>query len=118
MEQTRFEIENKEILKKVEEMLRTKGEEYQADSNVLSNFETNASRLGLTSFQIWAVYFNKHVESINSSIKKNPHDPSDLKLAEPLQGRVVDAIAYLLLLNSMIKKAENKENKKINNVYQ
>ncbi len=88
---------------KVTKMLESKGNEYQADLDVFSNFKTNAEKLGMTPYQIWAIYFNKHVESINNAVKKNPSAPHDQNLAEPFEGRIIDAIAYLLILNGMTK---------------
>lgn len=108
MDKITFDAENKALIKKIEDMLQSKGGEYQADSNVLSNFETNAAKLGLTPFQIWAVYFNKHVESINNAIKKNPSNPNDPSMPESLESRIIDAVAYLMLLNGMNKKNSNK----------
>lgn len=104
MNRNQFEIYNNELLEKVIDVLSSKGIEYQKDENVLSNFENNASDLGLTPYQIWAVYFTKHTKSIINAIKKNPENPVDDSLSEPFEGRIIDAIAYLLLLNSMTKK--------------
>jgi len=104
MNRNQFEIHNNEILQKVLDILSSKGVEYQKDENVLSNFENNATDLGLTPYQIWSVYFTKHTKSIINAIKKNPENPDDKALAEPFEGRIVDAIAYLLLLNAMTKK--------------
>ena len=100
---------NNEILNKVGEILKNKGEEYQKDENVFSNFESNALELGLSKYQIWSVYFTKHVKSIVSAIKKNPENPDSQKLSEPYEGRIIDAIAYLLLLNAMIKSEKVKK---------
>lgn len=103
MERHKFNNQNGLLLHKVLEMLESKGSEYQANQNVFSNFETNAEKLGMSPYQIWAIYFNKHVESINNAIKKNPSAPHDQNLAEPFEGRIIDAIAYLLILNGMTK---------------
>jgi hypothetical protein len=100
---------NEQILSKVSDILKNKGEEYQKDENVFSNFESNAVELGLTRYQIWSVYFTKHVKSIVSAIKKSPKNPEDKKLSEPYEGRIIDAIAYLLLLNAMVKSETNKK---------
>jgi hypothetical protein len=104
MNREEFDKNNQKLLEKVFETLSSKGVEYQKDENILSNFETNAHDLGLTPFQIWSVYFTKHVKSIINAIKKNPQNPKDNNLSEDYEGRIVDAIAYLLLLNSLLKK--------------
>jgi hypothetical protein len=92
-----------QLTEKVTKILASKGPEYQHGENVFSNFETNADDLGLTRYQIWSVYFSKHVKSIINAIKNNPNDPSGKKLSEDYQGRIIDAIAYLHLLNAMIE---------------
>jgi hypothetical protein len=103
MERYKFNNEIGFIMNKVSKVLESKGNEYQADLDVFSNFKTNAEKLGMSPYQIWAIYFNKHVESINNAIKKSPNNPDAQELAEPFEGRIVDAIAYLLLLNGMTK---------------
>jgi hypothetical protein len=104
MKRKEFNKQSLILLMKVSKTLESKGVEYQKMDNVLSNFENNATDLGLTPYQIWSVYFTKHTKSIINAIKKNPNNPEDKSLSEPFEGRIVDAIAYLLLLNSMTKK--------------
>jgi hypothetical protein len=102
MQRIEFQNKSDEIYEMVIDTLLKKGTEYQANDNVFSNFEENAKDLGLTKYQIWNIYFNKHVKSITNSIKTNPTDPLTKEVPEALQGRVIDAIAYLLLFNAMI----------------
>ena len=104
MERKEFNKQSLILLAKVSRVLENKGVEYQKLDNVLSNFENNATDLGLTPYQIWSVYFSKHTKSIQNAIKKNPNNPEDKSLSEPFEGRIIDAIAYLLLLNAMTKK--------------
>ena len=101
-----FEKVNDEIYSKIKEILTSKGTEYQSGENVFSNFESNASDLGLTKYQVWSVYFSKHTKSILNAIKKSPTNPNELELAEKFDGRIIDAVAYLLLLNGMVKSDE------------
>lgn len=64
---------------------------YTGDNpDVLHNFKTVASRLGITPMQAWGVYFLKHIDSIMSAT-------SNIKQAEPLGGRFADATNYLKL---------------------
>jgi hypothetical protein len=107
MDRKEFDILRQELVEEVNKTLSAKGVEYQKNENVLSNFETNAQDLGLSPFQIWSIYFTKHTKSIINAIKNKPENPSDPKLSEPLEGRIIDAIAYLTLLYAMI----NKKNK-------
>jgi hypothetical protein len=104
MDRQEFNKQSLILLMKVSKTLESKGVEYQKLDNVLSNFENNATDLGLTPYQIWSVYFSKHTKSIINAIKKNPDNPEDKSLSEPFEGRIIDAIAYLLLLNAMTKR--------------
>lgn len=106
MERRTFENLSDEMFELVILTLTAKGQEYQKNDNVLSNFEENAKDLGLTKYQIWNIYFNKHIKSITNAIKKNPDEPDQKYMPERLQSRIVDAIAYLLLLNAMINEKE------------
>ena len=98
----------------------SKGNAYAGSVDVLDNFKRNAIALGLTPYQIWAVYFNKHIDSINNAIKANPASPKDM--SEGLEGRIVDARTYLGLLFCLLEeeksersqphqKRDSKENK-------
>lgn len=79
----------------VAEILGIKGESYASEDDVLHNFKDNAARLGLEPFQIWAVYFNKHVCAIFKAIKSNPKFPEDT--SEGFVSRLEDAAAYIKL---------------------
>lgn len=88
------------------DMSMRKGADYASDKDVLDNFKRNAERLGLTPFQIWAVYFNKHIDSVNNAIAKTPANPHCI--TEPIGGRIVDAITYLKLLYCLVEDANTK----------
>ena len=92
-----------EVMDKVQEILNNKGLEYRTDEDVFSNFISTGKQLGLTEYQIWNVYFSKHIASINNAIKLSPDKPGG-NMCEPLDGRIVDAIAYLCLLYGMTKR--------------
>ena len=88
-----------EIFQEALKIMEAKGKSY-AGKDSLSNFKRNAERLGLTKYQIWAVYFNKHVDSINNAIQDNPEHPIDA--SESIRGRVLDAINYLTILECLL----------------
>jgi hypothetical protein len=92
------------LMEQVHEVLNTKGPEYQTNEDVFSNFVSLGKQLGLTEYQIWSVYFTKHVTSIQNAIKTNPVNPDDKSMPESLDSRIVDAIAYLSLLYGMTKR--------------
>lgn len=67
--------------------------EYTLESvDILNNFKESARRAGVTPLQVWSIFFDKQLSSIQAHIK-NP----DLKPAEPLSSRFADLYNYLLL---------------------
>jgi hypothetical protein len=86
------------------ELLEKKGRSYSGSEDVNLNFKENARRLGMTKFQVWAVYANKHVDSINNAIKSNPELPVDH--SESLEGRVIDMINYGICLLALLEEGK------------
>lgn len=86
-------------------LLLMKGIAYSGNSDAFENFKRNGEKLGLTKYQIWAVYCSKHLDAIFNAIKANPLEPVDK--SEGLQGRIDDAINYLELFSGMLKEDEN-----------
>jgi hypothetical protein len=78
------------------ELTDSKGREYANSSDQLANFKRLATRLGLSPAQVVMVYLTKHLDSIDSWIS-NPHQD----LSEPIDGRIDDAILYLILLKAI-----------------
>jgi hypothetical protein len=75
----------------------SKGEEYaRSDADQLANFKRQAAELGMAPKQVLAVYFNKHIDSIKSYLKNGQ------TFSEPIEGRIDDAILYLILLKAMV----------------
>lgn len=83
------------------DLLDKKGMSYSGGQDVNRNFKENGQRLGLSKYQIWAVYANKHVDSINNAIKSNPEKPVDH--SESLEGRVIDMINYGICLLALLE---------------
>lgn len=81
-----------------------KGRAYAGDGDIFANFKRNAERVGVSKYQIWLVYFNKHIDSINNAIKQNPNAPVDQ--SEGMAGRIDDAANYLKLLAGMLAEDE------------
>jgi hypothetical protein len=81
-----------------------KGIDYSGDVDSLANFKVNAERSGVTKFQVWQIYFNKHVDAINNAIKNNPENPE--VASEPLKSRIVDIVNYAALLAALLKDSE------------
>lgn len=99
---TREEFTNivSRTLDECQTVLGLKGEAYAGSGDVTANFKRVAANLGLTPYQVWAVYAGKHVDTIFSAIKLSPDAPVDK--SEGLDGRIVDAINYLLLLKALL----------------
>ena len=90
----------------VRKSLVGKGEAYSGTADAFENFKKNGERLGLTKYQIHMVYMNKHLDAINGAIRANPETP--VEKTEGMKGRILDAIAYLLLLHGMtVEDVEN-----------
>lgn len=76
--------------------MRRKGAEYAVDGDPNGNFYRVAEETGQTHLQVWHSHFAKHMDAIRNYVK----DPSR-QMAEPLEGRIVDAVNYLILLATM-----------------
>lgn len=81
-------------------IIQSKGKAYAGTGDVLDNFKRNAESLGLTKYQVWAVYFGKHIDSIRNAIRQNPEHPIDG--SEGMDSRIVDVRAYAGLLQCML----------------
>jgi hypothetical protein len=68
--------------------------------DVLNNFKQSAIRAGVSPMQVWSIFFDKQLSSIQAHIK-NP----DLVQAEPLDSRWADLYNYLLLGFALYKES-------------
>lgn len=90
----------REIFAECIKTLETKGADYASDTDALANFKRNAERLGMSKYQVWLLYFTKHVDAIINSIKRNPNNPQ--VESEPIRSRVIDNINYLILFDCLM----------------
>jgi hypothetical protein len=75
--------------------------EYTMESvDILNNFKQSAKRAGINPMQVWSIFFDKQLTSIQSHIK-NPK----LVQAEPLDSRWADLYNYLLLGFALYKES-------------
>lgn len=81
-------------------LLKNKGIAYSGEEDVNSNFKVVAQLIGRTKYEVWSVYFMKHILSILHAIEHNPHAP--VEKTEGMNGRIYDAINYLIILASLI----------------
>lgn len=78
----------------------TKGEEYAGgnnQTNQLQNFIDAGIDAGIRTEQAWLVHFNKHVAAIKAYVR------TGAVKSEPIEGRIDDAILYLILLKAMVR---------------
>lgn len=75
--------------------------EYAHDEqNALANFERLASELEIPREKVLWIYFRKHLDGIKAHIN------GFTSQREPVQGRIKDAIVYLMLLYCMVEDNE------------
>lgn len=107
MRKDRFQQLLKDTNTEMVRLTSSKGEEYAnnessdtADQH--ANFKRLSSELGLTPEQVLSVYLTKHIDAIKSYLR------TGREFSEPIEGRVDDAILYLILLKGLvIEKREN-----------
>lgn len=66
MNRTRFDELVAETVKQTADLLISKGAEYANDADRLANFKRNAEKNGQTVLEVWATYWGKHVDAINT----------------------------------------------------
>lgn len=97
-----FNKYQEQLLAQVVAMKDTKGREYANSESRFANFDRLSTQLNLKNYQIGWVYLAKHLDSIASFCKSGRTFST-----ETIQGRIVDAIAYLTLIGGMIQESEN-----------
>lgn len=83
------------LLAECREIRELKGADYSGDRDPLANFTSGAATFGVPPRVVLGIYLSKHLAAVNAYVKDG-HVQS-----EPIRGRIVDAINYLLLLNYM-----------------
>jgi hypothetical protein len=96
-----YEKLDKIIKKQLSQILQTRDDgqkEYARDAdNVFANFERVGNYIGATRERVLMVYLLKHIDGIMAYI--NGHKSQ----REGVEGRITDAIVYLLLLRGMVE---------------
>lgn len=83
-----------------------KGKEYagpEGSSNEHANFDRLAVEMEMSPEKVLAVYWTKHMDAIKTYVRTLNKDTS-----EPIEGRIDDAILYLLLLKGMVIRRRSK----------
>lgn len=102
-----FLIQAKKLLAKAEVIREMKNADYSRGNVVDNNaaFKEMAKEVGITPLQVWSVFAKKHFKAIDSFIKFGSE-------SEPIEGRIIDAINYLVILHSLIKEQEQNDSQK------
>lgn len=77
-----------------------KGHDYAGDVDAFKNFKSIAERVGVTPFQVWAVYALKHWDSVLTFVREGD------VASEPIEGRLHDIILYSYLLLGMLEEID------------
>ena len=105
MNQKEFLETKKFILDKAQDIMNAKQPEYTNKSiDVLNNFKQTAKAIGIEPMEVWAVFFNKHIQAILS----HAGDPK-MHQAEPIDSRYADALNYLFLGFAMLVEDQSKK---------
>lgn len=84
-----------------EQLLIQKGHEYSGDDDALENFKRAGIRRDISPMAVLMIYMDKHLDSINQYVLDIQAGRA-LNLSEPIDGRIDDAINYLILLKALI----------------
>ena len=106
MDKKQVESMFNELIDMERRIFSSKGDDYtNDDSDRLANFKRNAKLTGMTSGQVWSIYFMKHIDAILTYIRTG-------KLSsEGLIGRINDARNYLVLLACLFQEAQDEASK-------
>jgi hypothetical protein len=107
MKQEQFLSILDETLKSLRSLSLSKGREYANDSeDSLSNFKRLGKQLGLPPEAVTLVFLTKHLDSISSYIR-SLQGQGNYTSSEPIEGRIDDAILYLILLKALVQTRVN-----------
>lgn len=88
------------LLDKVVSICQTKGIEYvNSEADRLANFKRLSAALGISPLVVAWIYLTKHLDAIASFVRTGK------VYSEPLEGRIIDAIAYLTLIAALTAEA-------------
>jgi len=86
-----------------------KGEEYTvSDEDKFKNFKSIGERTNVSALKVAMIYFLKHVDSIRN-YEQHGTEASD----EEIEGRIMDARNYLLLMGGIIHEEKMEKKKRL-----
>lgn len=90
-----------DLLRECVKVQATKGHDYTKGSeDRLYNFRSAGEEAGITMVQAWYVLFQKHLLAVQTYVKHGQVE------SEPIRGRIVDCINYLLLLWLIVREKD------------
>lgn len=92
---TEFEDSVIQLELEANKVLYSKMSDYSNGDDTFSNFKELAEDCNISHFKVWLVYFMKHIQAIKSFIVDGSLE------SESLEGRIIDSINYLKILNGM-----------------
>src|SRR5690606_34800971 len=92
-----------QTFERIRELTASKGEEYSRDEDQLANFKRGAKDADISPRQVWVVFFNKHIDAIKTWVRDGKEG------SEPIEGRIDDAILYLILLKAIVVEYKEKQ---------
>lgn len=95
----------KPILDGALRLLLSKGTEYARSEDANANFKRIAVEEGLSPEQVCRIYLRKHLDALRYYADRLEKGQIPA-LTEPITGRVMDAVNYILILGSLIKERE------------
>jgi hypothetical protein len=99
----------KEIQIKENEIMLLKGQEYTvSDEDKFKNFKSIGERTNVSALKVAMIYFLKHVDSIRN-YEQHGTEASD----EEIEGRIMDARNYLLLMGGIIHEEKMEKKKRL-----
>lgn len=88
----------------IRRLTATKGAEYSRSDDQLANFKRTGEDTSLHPVKVWQVFFNKHLDAIKHYTNRAGTPGSVIfGTSEPIEGRIDDAILYLILLKALIR---------------
>jgi hypothetical protein len=91
------------------DLSESKGMEYAGSADRLSNFKRLGVELSMPPEKVLWVYMTKHLDSLRTWLREL-EGPIRRIPSEPIEGRIDDAILYLILLKGLICERTNREN--------
>lgn len=91
------------VANKLLSLTASKGEEYARSDDQLANFKRQGVDNDFPPEGILMIYLNKHLDSIKKFVRDlRTKEVGQIQESEPIEGRIDDAILYLVLLRALI----------------